>query len=112
LILAYWKLFPETFWSGRSVAANIHGSIGYLFILLLTLTSFRTPARLLGPRAWKALHSTGTWVLAGIFCLSFFKRIPMGGWYVLAFATIFSAIVLKLTAKLAVRLRRRDVQPA
>ncbi|EPH5760969.1 hypothetical protein ACV1OO_007106, partial [Pseudomonas aeruginosa] len=25
---------------------------------------------------------------------------------------IFSAIVLKLTAKLAVRLRRRDVQPA
>ncbi|HGY2327615.1 TPA: hypothetical protein ACNVQ0_006987, partial [Pseudomonas aeruginosa] len=41
-----------------------------------------------------------------------FKRIPMGGWYVLAFATIFSAIVLKLTAKLAVRLRRRDVQPA
>ena len=112
LILAYWKLFPETFWSGRSVAANIPGSIGYLFILLLTLTSFRTPARLLGPRAWKALHSTGTWVLAGIFCLSFFKRIPMGGWYVLAFATIFSAIVLKLTAKLAVRLRRRDVQPA
>ncbi len=71
-----------------------------------------SPARLLGPRAWKALHSTGTWVLAGIFCLSFFKRIPMGGWYVLAFATIFSAIVLKLTAKLAVRLRRRDVQPA
>ena len=51
-------------------------------------------------------------MLAGIFCLSFFKRIPMGGWYVLAFATIFSAIVLKLTAKLAVRLRRRDVQPA
>ncbi len=56
LILAYWKLFPETFWSGRSVAANIPGSIGYLFILLLTLTSFRTPARLLGPRAWKALR--------------------------------------------------------
>ncbi len=44
LILAYWKLFPETFWSGRSVAANIPGSIGYLFILLLTLTSFRTPS--------------------------------------------------------------------
>lgn len=43
LILAYWKLFPETFWSGRSVAANIPGSIGYLFILLLTLTSFRPP---------------------------------------------------------------------
>lgn len=61
LILAYWKLFPETFWSGRSVAANIPGSIGYLFILLLTLTSFRTPAHAPGkpctrpaPGCWRA----------------------------------------------------------
>lgn len=52
LILAYWKLFPETFWSGRSVAANIPGSIGYLFILLLTLTSFR-------PRPDCSAHAPG-----------------------------------------------------
>ncbi|SDL11658.1 hypothetical protein SAMN05216189_10722 [Pseudomonas delhiensis] len=106
LIIAYVKLFPETFWAGRTAAANIPGSVGYLFILALALTSFPAAVKALGARTWKLLHGTGTWVIAGIFCLSFFKRIPMGPWYVLGFALIFSAIVLKLTAKLATRQRR------
>ncbi|MNJ61717.1 hypothetical protein D3C77_575220 [compost metagenome] len=106
LIVLYVKFFPETFWHGRSAAANIPGSIGYLFIILLTVTSFPAAVKLLGIRYWKALHSTGTWVIAGVFVLSFYKRIPMGSWYPLGFALIFSAIVYKLTAKLAVRLRR------
>ena len=63
LIVTYWKLFPEVFWSGRSVATNIPGSVGYLFILLLSLTSFPWAMKTLGAHAWKALHSAGTWVL-------------------------------------------------
>ncbi|WP_409288901.1 hypothetical protein [Pseudomonas sp. KCJK8927] len=106
LIILYVKFFPETFWHGRTAAANIPGSISYLFIILLTITSFPTAVKLLGVRFWKGLHSTGTWVIAGIFVLSFYKRIPMGSWYPLGFALIFSAILFKLTAKLAVRLRR------
>ncbi|WJN61649.1 ferric reductase-like transmembrane domain-containing protein [Pseudomonas sp. SO81] len=111
LILTYAKLFPEVFWNGRSVAANIPGSVGYLFILLLSLTSFPWAMKALGGRGWKLLHGTGTWVLAAIFCLSFYKRIPMSPWYVLGFALMFSAIVLKLVAKLAQRVRR-NTQPA
>ncbi|MFS2124321.1 hypothetical protein [Pseudomonas sp. Pseusp97] len=111
LIILYVKFFPETFWSGRSVAANIPGSVGYLFIILLTITSFPYAMKLLGARAWKALHSTGTWVIAGVFCLSFYKRLPMGSWYPLGFGLIFSAIAFKLLAKLAVRLRR-SARPA
>nr|WP_288256896.1 ferric reductase-like transmembrane domain-containing protein [uncultured Pseudomonas sp.] len=110
LILTYAKLFPEVFWNGRSVAASIPGSVGYLFILLLSLTSFPRTMKALGGRGWKLLHGTGTWVLAAIFCLSFYKRIPMSPWYALGFALIFSAIVLKLVAKLAQRLRR-EIQP-
>ncbi|HGM5580535.1 TPA: ferric reductase-like transmembrane domain-containing protein [Pseudomonas putida] len=110
LIYLYAQGFPELFWAGRTAVANIPGSVGYLFILLLTLTSFKGAMRLLGGRLWRGLHSTGTWVLAGVFCLSFYKRIPMGGWYPLAFALMFSAIAVKLTAKLAQRLRR--VKPA
>ncbi|MFJ4347554.1 hypothetical protein [Pseudomonas sp. NPDC089401] len=106
LIILYVKLFPETFWHGRTAAANIPGSIGYLFIILLTITSFPAAVKLLGARVWKGLHSTGTWVIAGVFVLSFYKRIPMGSWYPLGFALIFSAVVFKLLAKLAVRLRR------
>ncbi|MFR0693600.1 hypothetical protein ACLUTX_29690 [Enterobacterales bacterium AE_CKDN230030158-1A_HGKHYDSX7] len=106
LILCYVKFFPETFWHGRSAAANIPGSVGYLFILLLTLTSFPYAVKRLGFGIWKGLHSTGTWVIAGVFVLSFYKRLPMGSWYPLGFALITSAVALKLTAKLALRLRR------
>lgn len=111
LIILYVKFFPETFWSGRSVAANIPGSVGYVFIVLLTITSFPYAVKLLGARAWKTLHSTGTWVIAGVFWLSFYKRLPMGSWYPLGFGLIFSAIAFKLLAKLAVRLRR-SARPA
>lgn len=106
LIYLYAKGYPELFWAGRTALANLPGSLGYLFIVLLTLTSFKAPMRLLGPRLWKGLHGAGTWVLAGVFCLSFYKRIPMGGWYPLAFALMFAAIALKLVAKQVVRLRR------
>ncbi|MFJ4349760.1 ferric reductase-like transmembrane domain-containing protein [Pseudomonas sp. NPDC089428] len=103
LIYRYAQQFPELFWAGRTATSSLPGSVGYLFLLLLTLTSFKAPMRLLGGRAWKALHSTGMWVLAAVFCLSFYKRIPLGSWYPLAFALMFSAIALKLTAKLAPR---------
>lgn len=111
LIILYVKFFPETFWHGRSAAANIPGSVGYLFIILLTITSFPYAVKLLGARLWKGLHSTGTWVIAGVFFLSFYKRLPMGSWYPLGFGLIFSAIVFKLIAKLAAHLRR-STRPA
>jgi len=106
LIILYVKFFPETFWHGRSATANIPGSIGYLFIILMTVTSFPYAVKLLGARIWKGLHNTGTWVIAAVFVLSFYKRLPMGSWYPLGFALITSAVALKLTAKLALRLRR------
>ncbi|MCJ1885064.1 hypothetical protein LNN38_09435 [Pseudomonas sp. LA21] len=111
LIILYVKFFPETFWHGRSVTTSIPGSIGYLFIILLAVTSFPYAVKLLGARIWKGLHSTGTWVIAGVFFLSFYKRLPLGSWYPLGFGLIFSAIAFKLVAKLAVRLRR-NTSPA
>ena len=111
LIILYVKFFPETFWHGRSAAANIPGSIGYLFIILLAITSFPYAVKLLGARIWKGLHSTGTWVIAAVFVLSFYKRLPLGSWYPLGFGLIFSAIAFKLVAKLAARLRR-NASPA
>ncbi|QRY81704.1 hypothetical protein JVX91_11575 [Pseudomonas sp. PDNC002] len=108
LIILYVKFFPETFWHGRSAAANIPGSVGYLFIFLLTITSFPYAVRLLGARVWKGLHSAGTWVIAAVFVLSFYKRLPMGSWYPLGFALITSAVAIKLIAKLALRRRHES----
>lgn len=99
LILMYAQMFPETFWNGRTATANIPGSVGYLFILLLAVTSFPVLVRLLGFNLWKLLHSTGSWVIAAIFCLSFYKRIPLHPLYLTGFIIMVSAVMLKLTVK-------------
>lgn len=70
----YIRTAPEAFWAGRTAATNIPGSIGYLMILLLTVTSFAMPARLVGSDNWKRLHRTGVWILAIIFAGSFLAR--------------------------------------
>lgn len=100
LIYAYGQLNTE-FWPARTVANNIPGGTAYAFILLMALTSFKKPARLLGPKAWKALHVTGMWIIVAVFIYSNFKRIPMSAWYVLPFGIACAAVAIRLVGKLA-----------
>ncbi|MFJ2367082.1 hypothetical protein ACIPIN_25875 [Pseudomonas sp. NPDC087697] len=100
LIYTYGQLNPE-FWPGRSTLGNLPGSIGYAFILLMALTTFKGPARLLGAKAWKSLHVTGMWVIAAVFSLSNLKRIPMSAWYLLPLCIMLSAIVIRVMGKRA-----------
>jgi DMSO/TMAO reductase YedYZ heme-binding membrane subunit len=109
LIYAYGQVNTE-FWPARSVVDNIPGSSGYLLILLMTLTSFKAPARLLGPKAWKALHVTGMWVIVAVFAFSNFKRIPMSTWYLLPFGMTCAAVAIRLVGKLALASKRRQTQ--
>jgi len=111
LIYAYGQLNTE-FWPARTVANNIPGGTAYAFIVLMALTSFKGPARLLGPKAWKALHVTGMWVIAAVFALSNFKRIPMSDWYVLPFGLICAAVAIRLVGKLAIANKRRQNRQA
>lgn len=110
-VLIYWygQLNTE-FWPGRTAVGNLPGSVGYVFILLLALTSFKSTTRLIGATAWKRLHTTGMWVLAAIFAYSNFKRIPMSAWYVLPFGLICAATAVRLVGKLA-QANKRHAQP-
>ena len=109
LIYVYGQLNTE-FWPARSVVDNIPGSTGYLLILLMTLTSFKAPARLLGPTAWKALHVTGMWVIVAVFAFSNFKRIPMSAWYLLPFGMTCAAVAIRLVGKMALASKRRQAK--
>lgn len=109
LIYQYGQLNTE-FWPGRSTLTNIPGTLGYLFILLMTLTSFKTTTRLIGRKTWKALHVSGMWVLAAVFTYSNFKRIPLSAWYVLPFGIMFSAIAIRLVGKLAQKNKRSQAR--
>ncbi|MEH6419877.1 ferric reductase-like transmembrane domain-containing protein [Pseudomonas sp. CGJS7] len=99
-IYAYGQLAPE-FWPSRTGLANVPGSIGYAFIVLMAATSFDGAVRRLGPRAWKRLHTTGMWVIAAIFAYSYFKRIPMSPAYAVPFAILLSAVAIRWVGKLA-----------
>jgi DMSO/TMAO reductase YedYZ heme-binding membrane subunit len=106
LIQRYASGFPELFWAKRSLLSSLPGMTGYLFIVLMTLTSFKAPMRWLGAANWKRLHGVGSWVIVSVFCLSFYKRIPLGPEYALAFALTVAAISIKLMARLVRRNRR------
>lgn len=97
-IYAYARVAPELFFNGRTLANSLPGSLGYLMILLLAITSFRAPARLLGPRAWKALHRTGVWAIWLVFMLALAKRVPMSPWYLLPLGITAATALLRLAA--------------
>jgi DMSO/TMAO reductase YedYZ heme-binding membrane subunit len=105
-IATYGHLSPE-FWPGRTGFANVPGTIGYVFILLMAATSFDRPARLIGPKHWKRLHLTGMWVTATIFAYSYFKRVPLNAWYLLPSVVLVIAVAVRVAGKRAMAARRR-----
>lgn len=113
LIYAYGQLNTE-FWPARTVTDNTPGTVAYVFILLMALTSFKGPARLLGAKAWKGLHTTGMWIIVAVFAYANFKRIPMSAWYVLPFGITCAAVAIRLVGKLAQANKRSQnrTQPA
>ncbi|TBU79799.1 hypothetical protein DNK06_12000 [Pseudomonas daroniae] len=113
LIYAYGQLNTE-FWPARTVIDNTPGTVAYVFILLMALTSFKGPARLLGAKAWKSLHTTGIWIIVAVFAYANFKRIPMSAWYVLPFGITCAAVAIRLVGKLAQANKRSQnrTQPA
>lgn len=104
-IYAFGQLNPE-FWPSRSALTNVPGSLGYAFIALLAITSYRPLARRLGPTAWHRLHVIGMWIIATIFAYSYFKRVPVNFWYAVPSALLFTTVVIRLIAKRAQAIKR------
>ncbi|WP_233890197.1 hypothetical protein [Paraburkholderia flagellata] len=98
-LIIYIRTAPEAFWVGRTPATNIPGSIGYLMILLLTVTSFAMPARLIGPANWKKLHLAGVWILAVIFAASFLTRAHLHAAYLAPGMIMVVAMLLRMAER-------------
>jgi DMSO/TMAO reductase YedYZ heme-binding membrane subunit len=79
------------------------GVVAYAFIAAMTITSFDGPARALGRRRWKLLHTTGAYVLWAIFTFNYARRVPDAP----AYAPVAAAALAALGLRIAARLRRR-----
>jgi methionine sulfoxide reductase heme-binding subunit len=73
--------------------------IGFIFLLLLTLTSFRSFARRLNPTSWRRLHKTGVYVIWFVATYIYVRHVG-NVVHVVASILFFAALLLRVTAGL------------
>lgn len=83
------------------------GSLAFLFLAAMTITSFDRTAAALGPRRWKLLHTAGGYWILFVFAASYAKRLPGGDpFHVGGLALIALAIAIRVAAVVRRRIRR------
>jgi DMSO/TMAO reductase YedYZ heme-binding membrane subunit len=100
-ILAFAQMDPVGYAAATSAASYIFGGLGYAFIIAMTATSFDATARILGPRAWRALHLVGGYYLLFQFTVSFGKRVPDMPLYALFLIPLVTVFVLRMVSMAA-----------
>lgn len=86
----------------------IGGGLAYVFIAAMTATSFDRTAEMIGPRAWKILHTVGSYYIWLIFANSYIGRALAMPEYIPAAAIVVLALGLRIAAYVA---RPRAQQP-
>jgi len=97
-LVALGCLDPALFLELTTPVSYVAGGLAYLVIILMTATSFDRAVALIGPRAWKRLHTLGAWFIWLSFALNFGKRFAMNGHYWPAMAVLVLALVIRLFA--------------
>ena len=81
----------------ENMVRDNHGAnLGYLFIILMTITSFSRPAAILGRRGWRILHTVGMYYLWLSFTVAFSERLNES-W--LLYSPFVSALILVLIVR-------------
>jgi methionine sulfoxide reductase heme-binding subunit len=97
-IVSYAAIAPADFWAGRTPVGLVVGTLAYLLLLAMVVTSFDGPRRRLGARAWKILHTTGMYLFWVVFLFSFAAKRAAG--YEPFVAILVAAVVLRAAARL------------
>ncbi len=97
--------------SGASIretdlSALIGGSLAYLFIAAMVVTSFDRTAAMLGHKKWQILHTVGMYLLWMVFFFSYGGRAVVSIYYAPLALLLISAIALRFVASMK---RRRLV---
>lgn len=101
-ILLLVRYYPHPFVDKLNSVTIIGGSLAYVFILFMTITSFDATRQFIGETAWKALHLIGSYYIWLIFSFSYLPRAIREPVY-WPFVTL---LLLSLLIRMAARLRR------
>lgn len=78
----------------------LHGDplaiLGYVFLIAMTITSFPTPAKKIGRKAWRILHAAGMHYFWLAFALEFGMRSLKEWGYMVLTLLVISALILRL----------------
>jgi DMSO/TMAO reductase YedYZ heme-binding membrane subunit len=107
IVIGLYAYFSEEYRSSFSTYDNASGFIGYGFIILMTLTSFKPTRRAVGETNWRILHTTGMWVFAYVFWKSNYELLSEGVIYVIFLNIMSAAMVVQLMGKVARRVRKK-----
>src|ERR1044071_368067 len=100
---------PVEFAQRVNLITWLGGGLAYVFIAAMTATSFDRTAQMIGPRAWKILHTVGAYYIWLIFANSYIGRALALPEYIPAAALVVLALGLRIAARLS---RPRAAQPA
>jgi methionine sulfoxide reductase heme-binding subunit len=104
-ILELRRIAPEVV--GANAITWIFGGLAYVFVAAMTITSFDRTTRMIGPRAWTILHTTGSYYIWLIFANSFVARAVQMPAYIPVAALVVGALGLRIAARIA---RSREQQ--
>ena len=101
-----------TFGNPLNAKATALDAIGFLFLLLLTLTSFRSFARHLSPVKWRRLHKTGVYVIWLVATAIYFHSLRDGDlFHCVVFAVLLAAWALRAASWAKKLLSRGSTAP-
>ena len=90
--------------------AMITGGLGFIFVIPMLITSFNVPAKWLGARNWKILHTTGMFYLMYVFIISFYPGISgnpsLNQTYLTNYALFELTLLVAVFLRIAVYIRR------
>lgn len=102
------RFYPEDSLAKLHVVEIVLASLTYVFILLMTITSFDPPRRWLGEKAWHWLHTVGVYLIWLIFLETYGKGALHNGQYIPLVILLLVAMGLRI-AKLV---KQRQQQKA
>ena len=93
------RIAPAELATEANAATWIIGGLAYVFIVLMAMTSFESTEKLVSPRAWSALHTTGSYYIWLIFASYYLSRAAIISAYIPAAVLVVFILGLRLAAR-------------